>query len=91
MGKKVITKQDVEKWYFAGVKEISLDDDTILLPGAKDTLQTAGIRIQPKDHGEEQIIKAVAKYCTDNGIEEPIKEKIIKRAIAKYTAMLGVK
>ena len=38
MGKKIITKQDVEKWHFEGVKEICVDDNTILLPGAKDAL-----------------------------------------------------
>jgi hypothetical protein len=89
MGKKIITRQDVEKWFFEGIKEISLDSDTVVLPGARDTLKRAGIRIRPKGSGEEQIKKAVAEYCTDNGIEDPIKEKITKLVIEKYMAKLG--
>lgn len=88
MGKKIVTRQEVEKWYFQGVKEISLDNDTIILPGAKDALMSAGIKVKPKDSREEQIKKAIEECCADS-VDEALRDKIIKLAIAKYMAKTG--
>ena len=89
MGKKIITKQDVEKWYFEGVAEIYLDQDTILLPGAKDAAMTAGIKVKTRGAQEEQIKKVIEECCNDSGLDDLIKEKITKTVIAKYMAKMG--
>ena len=89
MGKKIITKQDVEKWYFEGVKEIYLDDNTILLPGAKDALMAAGIKAKRKVGEEEQIKEVIAECCDQEKLEASIKDKITKAVIAKYMAKMG--
>ncbi|MDD4569095.1 MAG: hypothetical protein PHE70_03075 [Tepidanaerobacteraceae bacterium] len=89
MGKKIITKQDVEKWYFEGVKEIYQDDNTILLPGAKDALMVAGIKMKVKDCQEEQIKKVINECCNDKSIDNSIRDKIVKTVIEKYMAKMG--
>lgn len=84
MGKKLITKQDVQRWYFEGVKEIYVDNDTIILPGAKDDLMNAGIKVKPQK--QEEILREKIKECCDEkDIDESLKEKIISTVIAKYT------
>jgi len=91
INKKLITKQDVDKWYFEGIKEIYVDDNTMILPGAKDALMAAGITVKTKkDCSElEQIRKVVDEYCKEKNIDGEEKEKIIKSVIAKCSINLG--
>ena len=93
MGKKIITKQDVERWYFEGKKEIYLDDDTMLLPGAKDTVRAAGMRVvigeNPELVPEASIKKAIEKCCDDAKLTEADKEKVVKAVIAKFQGKIG--
>lgn len=89
MGKKIVTRQDIEKWYFEGVKEIYLDHDTILLPGAKDAAMAAGMTVKTRETQEEQIKKVIEECCDDTNLDDSIKEKITKTIIAKYMAKMG--
>jgi len=92
MGKKVITKQDVERWYFEGIREIYVDKDTILLSGAKDSIAVAGMTVKqcPKEeHSDEQIQEVVEECCEGGGLNESVKREIIKAVIAKYMAKIG--
>ncbi len=89
MGKKVLTRQDVDKLYFEGTKEIYIDDETIVLPGAKDALMAAGIRVRTKDCQVEQIKKIIEECCDEKNIDEAEREKIIKSVIAKCNINFG--
>ncbi|NLU09919.1 MAG: hypothetical protein GXW90_03060 [Tepidanaerobacter acetatoxydans] len=83
MGKKVLTRQDVDKLYFEGTKEIYIDDETIVLPGAKDALMAAGIKVRTKDCQVEQIKKIIEECCDEKEIADSMKNEIIKSVIAK--------
>lgn len=91
INKKLITKQDVYKWYFEGIKEIYIDDNTIILPGAKDALMAAGIAVKTKKDSLEleHIRKVVDEYCKEKNIYGEEEEKIIKSVIAKCNINLG--
>lgn len=89
MGKKIITKQDIQKWYFEGVKEIYVDDNTVLLPGAKDALMAAGMKVKAENCQEEQINKVIEECCDDKSLDSVLKDKIIKTVIEKYKAKMG--
>jgi hypothetical protein len=89
VGKKIITKQDIQKWYFEGIKEIHVDDNTVLLPGAKDALMAAGIKIKDGKSQEEQILKTIEECCNEKELDSSLRDKIIKTVIEKYKAKTG--
>ena len=89
MGKKIITKQDIQKWYFEGVKEIYVDDNTLLLPGAKDALMASGMKVKARNCQEEQIKKVIDECCDEQNLDDVIKDKIIKTVVEKYKAKMG--
>ena len=88
MSKKVITKQDVQRWYFEGVKEISLDNSTIILPGAKDALMTAGIKVKAQE-AQDLLRQKIRDCCNEKGIDETLKEKVVDAIIKKYITGKG--
>ena len=89
MGKKIITKQDIQKWYFEGVKEVYVDDNTLLLPGAKDALMAAGMKVKAESCQEERINKVIEQCCDEKSLDSSLKDKIIKTVIEKYKAKTG--
>jgi len=88
MGKKVITKQDVQRWYFEGVKEISLDSNTIILPGAKDALMAADIKVKPRE--DDLIRQKIRDCCDEKGIDKILREKIVNNVIKSIEQNKGV-
>jgi ethanolamine utilization cobalamin adenosyltransferase len=85
--KKIITKQDIEDLYFKGCKELRLEKDTIILPGAKDAIRNAGIKLlYLHELNSNDINERIIGLSREFGIEgkETIKE-ISRRVMEKLT------
>jgi len=89
MGKKILTAQDVQKLYFQGTKEIYIDSDTILLPGARDALKAADIRVIVKNSKEECIREIVQEICDQNSLGCALRDKIVERVLERLSQQGG--
>lgn len=83
MSRKIITAQDIERLYFQGVKEIYIDCDTLLLPGAKDALKTAGIKIRQKDGREKYIKTIIQGICDEKNLDSTLRDKVTELVMEK--------
>lgn len=89
MNKKIVTRQDVEKLYFQGVREIYVDQDTIILPGAKDAMMAAGIMAVVLNGSSKPIEQKVSEYCAERGIDRNLTDKIVEAVMQKMKAREG--
>lgn len=83
-----MTQRDVENMYLQGIREVYLEDDTILLPGAKDALKSLGMKVR-EGRDCQNTITTIVDQCYGDNLDEGLKEKITKAVIAKYMAKLG--
>ncbi len=82
MAKKIITKQDIEDLYFKGCKELRLEKDTIILPGAKDAIRNAGIKLlYLHELNSNDINERIIGLSREFGIEEEETIKEISRRV----------
>jgi ethanolamine utilization cobalamin adenosyltransferase len=87
LAKKIITKQDIEDLYFKGCKELRLEKDTIILPGAKDAIRNAGIKLlylhelNSNDINSNDINERIIGLSREFGIEEEETIKEISRRV----------
>jgi hypothetical protein len=90
MNKRIVTRQDVEKLYFQGVREIYVDQNTIILPGAKDAMMAAGITAKVFDGLSKPIEQKVLEYCAKCGIDRELTDKIVEAVMQKVRTREGV-
>lgn len=83
----IITAQDIQELYFQGVKEIYIDPDTMLLPGAKDALKVAGIKLKERD-SRESIREMIREICNEKKLDPALCDKIAELVLEKIS-MLG--
>jgi len=82
LAKKIITKQDIEDLYFKGCKELRLEKDTIILPGAKDAIRNAGIKLlYLHELNSNDINERIIGLSREFGIEEEETIKEISRRV----------
>jgi len=88
VSRKIITAQDVQELYFQGVKEIYIDPDTMLLPGAKDALKTAGIKVKEKD-SRGYIRETIRQVCDEKQLDPVLCDKIAELVLEKLSKLGG--
>ncbi|MCS7232492.1 MAG: hypothetical protein N3C62_03315 [Synergistetes bacterium] len=83
MGKKILSKQDVEKCYYGGSKSMIVSRNLIIPPGVMDLARSLGIKFIYVETSEFPNI--VSALCAEYGVKDKsVVDEIVKRVIKLF-------
>lgn len=83
MGKKLLSRQDLEKCYYAGCRNIIIGKNFILPPGVIDLARNLGIRFIYV--GTKEFSEMVDSLCAEYGVKDKaIVDEIVKRITSLF-------
>lgn len=83
MGRRLLSRQDLEKCYYAGCKNIIISKNFILPPGVIDLARNLGIRFIYV--GTKEFSEMVNSLCVEYGVKDKaIVDEIVKRITSLF-------
>ncbi|GEM_PF-1601968 len=83
MGRRVVSRADLEKCYYGGCRTIIISRDFIVPPGVMDAARSLGVRfvfVESKEFSD-----MVSRMCADYGMKD---EDIVKEIVSRCSKML---